>query len=154
MDEPRSRPPTSRTGDPTNLPSTREPATGGAGRRSFWSRIALRRGAAKETPAPEARAAADTLFQRLAGIEERLAGVESAIGVSSERLETRLLQFWEIEEQLGQLSRQLGELEATQHDLAKRSARLSTSVTLLAVFALLAAGAALVIAFRPFPLGG
>lgn len=121
-----------------------------SGRRSFWSRIALRRSPAPAPGGPEAASPTQTLFSRLGAIEDKLEAVEASIDLASERLETRLLQFWEIEELLGQVSRRLGELESTQHDLAQRSARLSKSVTLLAVFALLAAGAALVIAF---PLG-
>ena len=145
--------------DPRPLP-VQSTANGGAtpvevgarpsAKRSFWSRIALRR-----DPAPSEKSAGpgstnDTIARRLSAIEEKLGGVEASIDLASERLETRLLQFWEIEEQLGQVMRRLTELEATQHDLAQRSARLSKTTTLLAVFSLIAAGAALAIAF---PLG-
>ncbi len=145
--------------DPRPLP-VQSTANGGAtpvevgarpsAKRSFWSRIALRR-----DPAPSEKSAGpgssnDTIASRLSAIEEKLGGVEASIDLASERLETRLLQFWEIEEQLGQVMRRLTELESTQHDLAQRSARLSKTTTLLAVFSLIAAGAALAIAF---PLG-
>ena len=151
MDHPRSLPPTHRGSDSANgPPAPVDSPVGSSGRRSFWSRIALRRGNPSDTTGSDSRAAAETLFDRLGAIEQRLGGVESAIDLSSERLETRLLQFWEIEEQLAQLSRRLGELEATQHDLAKRSTRLSNTVGLLAVFALLASLAALAIAFPPW----
>ena len=145
--------------DPRPLP-VQPTANGGAApievsarpsaKRSFWSRIALRR-----DPAPSEKSAGpgpsnETIASRLGAIEEKLGGVEASIDLASERLETRLLQFWEIEEQLGQVMRRLTELESTQHDLARRSARLSKTTTLLAVFSLVAAGAALAIAF---PLG-
>lgn len=148
MDHPRSLPSAHRGSDSASAPAGA--TTNPSGRRSFWSRIALRRSPAPDTGGSDSRAAAETLFDRLGAIEQRLGNVESAIDLSSERLETRLLQFWEIEEQLAQLSRRLGELEATQHDLAKRSTRLSNTVGLLAVFALLAALAALAVAFPPW----
>ena len=119
-------------------------------RRSFWSRIALRRNPAPSENGPGAASSGETVVSRLGAIEEKLGGVEASIQLASERLETRLLQFWEIEEQLGQVTRRLTELESTQHDLAQRSARLSKSTTLLAIFSLVAAGSALAIAF---PLG-
>ena len=84
----------------------------------------------------------------------RIVGLRSIDDPAGDLLAERISDFWEIEEQLGQLSRRLGELETTQHDLAKRSTRLAKSVALLAVFALVAAGAALAIAFRAVSLGG
>ena len=145
--------------DPRPLP-VRSTANGGAGpvevearpraRRSFWSRIALRRNPPFSENGPGAASSSETVLSRLGAIEEKLGGVGASIELASERLETRLLQFWEIEEQLGQVTRRLTELESTQHDLAKRSARLSKSTTLLAIFSLVAAGSALAIAF---PLG-
>ena len=145
--------------DPRPLP-IRSTANGGAApieveahpraRRSLWSRIALRRNPAPSENGPGATSSSETVLSRLGAIEEKLGGVEASIQLASERLETRLLQFWEIEEQLGQVTRRLTELEATQHDLAQRSARLSKSTMLLAIFSLVAAGAALAIAF---PLG-
>ena len=116
-------------------------------RRSFWSRITFRPDPAVPENGHAEASPNETLASRLDAIEEKLSGVEASIGLASERLETRLLQFWEIEEQLGQVTRRLSELESTQHDLARRSARLSRSTTLLAIFSLFAAGAALVIAF-------
>ena len=77
--------------------------------------------------------------------------VESAIAVSTERIETRFLQFWEMEEQFGKLAAQVAELETSQRDAAERTRILSRSVTFLAVFAALASTAALLLSL---PLWG
>ena len=78
-------------------------------------------------------------------------GLESSVELSSERLETRFLQFWEMEEQFGKLTAKVSELETSQRDAAERTRILSRSITLLSVFALAAAGVALALSL---PLGG
>ena len=75
-----------------------------SGRRSFWSRIATRRSrtaALQATLQSGVPAASESLHTRLGSIEEKLESVEASIDLASQRLETRMLQFWEIEEQLG-----------------------------------------------------
>jgi chromosome segregation ATPase len=80
-------------------------------------------------------AASESLHTRLGSIEEKLESVEASIDLASQRLETRMLQFWEIEEQLGQVSRRLSELDASAREVALRSARISKAVTFVAVLA-------------------
>ena len=88
-------------------------------------------------------------MSRLNHLDERLAGVESAVQVASERLESRMLQFWEMEEQMGRLSRLVSELETSQRDLAERSRHLSRNVFLLALVAVATAGVAVFLGVFP-----
>jgi septal ring factor EnvC (AmiA/AmiB activator) len=109
-----------------------------SGRRSFWSRIATRRSrtaALQATLQSGVPAASESLHTRLGSIEEKLESVEASIDLASQRLETRMLQFWEIEEQLGQVSRRLSELDASAREVSLRSARISKAVTFVAVLA-------------------
>lgn len=114
--------------------------------RSFWKRLSFRRHR-RSLPASPELPAAQAAISRLETLDERLAGVESAVELASERLETRMLQFWEIEEQVGRLARLVSELETSQRDLAERSHRLTRSIVLLALVAVGAAGVALVLGF-------
>jgi hypothetical protein len=93
----------------------------------------------------------EALLQRLDSIEEQLRGVEGAIQLSTERIETRFLQFWEMEERFGEVASKVAELETSHRDAAERTRILSRSVTFLAIFALLASCAALILSL---PLGG
>ena len=119
-------------------------------RGSFWKRISARRSVRRAQLLNDASSHDTLLLERLEAIEDRLRGLEGAIELSAERLETRFLQFWEMEEQFGKLTATVAELETSQRDAAERTRILSRSVTLLAIFALLAAGVALAFSL---PLG-
>ena len=118
---------------------------------SFWKRLSFRRhrralpSPVEPPPPPPAPGA----LSQLESLDERLAGIESAVQVASERLETRMLQFWEMEEQMGRLSLLVSELETSQRDLAQRARKLSRSIVLLALVAAAAAGAAVFLGFTP-----
>ncbi len=118
-------------------------------RGSLWKRISARRSVRRAQLLNDA-SSQDALLQRLDAIEAQLRSVEGAVELSATRLETRFLQFWEMEEQLGKLTTKLSELEMSQRDAAERTRVLSRRVALLAVFALIAAGAALTLSI---PLG-
>ena len=100
-------------------------------RGGFWKRISTRR-ALQAQPDPALQQA---LLTKLEALDERLHGLEGAVELSSERLETRFLQFWEMEEQFGKLTEKVSELETSQRDAAERTRILSRSVVLLAVSA-------------------
>ena len=116
--------------------------------RSFWKRLSFRRNR-RSLPSPIDPPSAQAAVSRLNHLDERLAGVESAVQVASERLESRMLQFWEMEEQMGRLSRLVSELETSQRDLAERSRHLSRNVFLLAIVAAAAAGVAVFLGVSP-----
>ena len=118
-------------------------------RGSFWKRISARR-SVRRAQLSNDNASQDAVLERLDAIDDRLRGLEAAIELSAERLETRFLQFWEMEEQFGKLTSKVGELEISQRDAAERTRSLSRSVTLLAVFAIALAGVALALSL---PLG-
>ena len=118
-------------------------------RGSFWKRISARRSVRRAQLLNDS-ASQDVVLERLEAIDERLRGLEAAIELSAERLETRFLQFWEMEEQFGRLATKVDELETSQRDAAERTRTLSRSITLLAVFAIALAGLALALSL---PLG-
>ena len=115
---------------------------------SFWKRLSFRRHR-RALPTPVEPPTAQGALSQLGNLDERLAGIESAVQVASERLETRMLQFWEMEEQMGRLSLLVSELENSQRDLAQRSRKLSRSIVLLALVAAAAAGAAVFLGLTP-----
>ena len=117
---------------------------------SFWKRISLSRSTRRAQLLKDA-SLGDSLIEKLDTIEERMRGIEGSVELSAERLETRFLQFWEMEEQFGKLTAKVSELETSQRDAAERTRILSRSVTLLSVFALAVAGLALALSL---PLGG
>ena len=119
-------------------------------RGSFWKRLSISR-SARRAPVLTDASLGESLIEKLDAIEERMRGLESSVELSSERLETRFLQFWEMEEQFGKLTAKVSELETSQRDAAERTRILSRSITLLSVFALAAAGVALALSL---PLGG
>ena len=116
---------------------------------SFWKRLSARR-SVRRTQLLNDSSSNDAVLSRLEAIDGRLRSLEAAVELSAERLETRFLQFWEMEEQFGKLTATVAELETSQRDAAERTRILSRNVTLLAIFALLAAGAALALSL---PLG-
>lgn len=116
--------------------------------RSFWKRLSFRRNR-RSLSSPIEPPGAQAALGRLNHLDERLAGVESAVQVASERLESRMLQFWEMEEQMGRLSRLVSELESSQRDLAERSRHLSRNVFLLALVAAATAGVAVFLGVSP-----
>ena len=118
-------------------------------RGSFWKRLSARRSVRRAHLLGDT-SSNDAMLQRLDSIEEQMRGVEAAIQLSTERLETRFLQFWEMEEQFGKLAGKLSELETSQRDAAERTRILSRSVTFLAIFALLASCVAVILSL---PLG-
>lgn len=115
---------------------------------SFWKRLSFRRHR-RALPTRVEPPTAQGALSQLGNLDERLAGIESAVQVASERLETRMLQFWEMEEQMGRLSLLVSELENSQRDLAQRSRKLSRSIVLLALVAAAAAGAAVFLGVTP-----
>jgi hypothetical protein len=119
-------------------------------RGSLWKRLSVRRSVRRAHLLSDT-SSSEALLQRLDSIEEQLRGVEGAIQLSTERIETRFLQFWEMEEQFGEVAAKMAELETSQRDAAERTRILSRSVTFLAIFALLASCAALILSL---PLGG
>ena len=119
-------------------------------RGSFWKRISARR-SVRRAQFLHDQSSSDAVLERLDTIEQRLQGLEAAVEASAERLETRFLQFWEMEEQFGKLRAQVSKLEFSQRDAAERTRRLSRKVTLLAVLALVMASAAIALSL---PLGG
>ncbi len=115
---------------------------------SFWKRLSFRRHR-RALPSPVEPPPGPDALSQLGSLDERLAGIESAVQVASERLETRMLQFWEMEEQMGRLSLLVSELETSQRDLAQRASKLSRSIVLLALVAAAAAGAAVFLGVSP-----
>jgi chromosome segregation ATPase len=118
-------------------------------RASFWKRLSVSRSTRRSQLATDASLNAPVI-EKLDALDERLRGLEGSVELSAERLETRFLQFWEMEEQFGKLTAKVSELETSQRDAAERTRILSRSVTLLAVFALAAACVALALSL---PLG-
>ena len=116
--------------------------------RSFWKRLTFRRHRRSPASAVE-KPARKAPVSDLEDLDARLAGVESAVNLASERLESRMLQFWEMEEQMGRVSRLVSELETSQRDLAEHSQKLSRSIVLLSVVAALATGVALFLGVSP-----
>jgi DNA repair exonuclease SbcCD ATPase subunit len=118
-------------------------------KRSFWKRISIRPSVRRAQLLSE-ESSYDTLVQRLESIVERLSGIETAVDRSNEQLDTRLLQFREMEEQLEAMTFKVNALEKTQKASAAHADILSRRLTRLAFLAVLTAGAALALSL---PLG-
>lgn len=109
-------------------------------RPGFWRRLAMRR---------RERQLADLGIEgagRLRALEDRVGDLDRHLDDRIDALEGQLTQFWAIDERLGkleELATSVDELHKTQVELVRRLERNGRALRLLAIFAVLAAVAAL-----------